>query len=115
MAGGMAIIACGGAAMGLVGGSGSALLLQMGARAARAELVKLQVQFKAVILETQADQKKAQQVITALAKREREVRTALNEERKLNDKNSDRIKEIERTLQAVDDALEWMREAKKAA
>lgn len=114
MAGGMWIVA-GAAALG--GGGilgGGTLLLQLGAAQVKIELLKLQVSYREVLLLTQAEVGKAQEVITNLENQRKEIDTKLGEERELNDKNSRRIEDLEAILLAVDDSLKWIKEQKAA-
>jgi hypothetical protein len=108
MAGGMWLVTGVGAAVGLAGGGGGAALLQLGAAQAKVELVKLQVNYKVVLLDTQMQTRKAQEVVKSLTRQRDEVKRLLDEERELNDKNSARVKDMEETLSALEDSLKWM-------
>jgi hypothetical protein len=108
MAGGMWLVTSAGAVAGLVGGSGSAALYEMGARQARIEITRLQVTFKMTILSGQVDTLKAQAVIESLNAQLDELQATLAEERELNDANSDRIKDLETKVKAIEDGLGWM-------
>jgi len=109
MAGGMWVLAGAGAAVGLAGGSGTTLMLQLGTRGTKAELIKLQVTYKEVLLRTQAEVAKAQQVTKDLAAQQIELRTQLGEERNLNDRNAQRLKNLEDTIEAVGHSLDWIK------
>jgi hypothetical protein len=109
MAGGMIVITGVGAVAGGVGGTGGALLFQMGAAAAENELIKLQVTYKAVLLNNQSQTKKAQEVVKGLAQRESEVRSLLTEERQLNESNARKVKELEDILESIEDSREWIK------
>jgi hypothetical protein len=109
MAGGMWVIAGAGAAVGLAGGGGTAAMVQLGIRGTKAELIKLQVTYKEVLLRTQAEVAKAQEVTKDLAKRQGELREQLAEERDLNDRNAQRLKNLEDTIEAVGHSLAWMK------
>ena len=112
MAGGMWVLAGAGAAIGLVGGgSGAAAMLQLGTKGTKAELIKLQVTYAEVLLRTQAELAKAQQVTRDLAERQEELRRQLADERELNDRNAQRLKDLEETIEAVGHSLEWMKKA----
>ncbi len=115
MAGGMIVVTGAGAVAGGVGATGGALLFQMGAAAAENELIKLQVTFKTVLLKNQAQSKKAQKVVEGLIEREREIRTLLAEERKLNDENARKIKELEEILESIEDTRGWIKKQTRAA
>ena len=108
MAGGMWLVAGTATTVGLVGGSGSALLFELGAAETRGELVKLQVTFRIAVLGSQADMLKAQQAIQALVEHESELARALQRERGLNDENSTRVEALAEKLDDVIKAREWM-------
>ena len=73
------------------------------------ELVKLQMSYKLTSLDDQVHLAKAQQVIKALSARQKEIKRELNRERQLNEKNSQRLKNIRETLNAVENALSWVK------
>ena len=108
MAGGMWLVAGTAAGIGMVGGSGSALLLEMGAAQTRDELVKLQVTFRIAVLGVQSQTAKAQEVITRLKQREDELTAVLEEERQLNDENARRVKELAAKVHDLVTTREWM-------
>ncbi len=114
-AGGMAIITGAGAIAGGASGIGGSLLYQMGAAGSRNELIKLQVTYKAVLLTSQLQTRKAQQVTKGLAERERELSRTIDEQLLLNDENSHKIKELREILEAVEKARAWMIDQKTAA
>lgn len=95
MAGGIWLVAGAGATLGLVGGGGSMALLQLGAATVKVELVKLQVNLKVVVLDTQMELAKAQSIIAKLAARRDEIAKMLEEERLLNEKNAASVKNME--------------------
>jgi hypothetical protein len=109
MAGGMWLVTGIGAAAGILGGGGSTLLWQLGAASAKVELVKLQVSYKEVTLGNQVKFAKSQKVIESLIRERDETKTRLAEEQDLNDRNSSRIKDLEATLEAIEDTLKWMK------
>lgn len=116
MAGGMWLVTAAGIAIGGTAFGGGALLLQIGAAASKVELVKLQISYREMILGGQTEARKAQEVVAALARQRDEIKTKLQEERALNDANSARLKDMEETLRAVEDAIGWMKaEEAKAA
>ena len=88
--------------LGFVGVSGAALMMELGAARSRAELIKLQVAYKEVLLHNQADTAKAQLVIQDLARQLDELREQIAVERTLNDRNAHRVKELEKTIEAVE-------------
>ena len=114
MAGGMAVVTGVGAAAGFAGISGAALMMELGAARSRAELIKLQVAYKEVLLHNQADAAKAQLVIKDLAAQLDELREQLEVERTLNDRNADRLKELEKTIESVERSLGWMKKQRAA-
>ena len=114
MAGGMAIVTGVGAAAGFAGISGAALMMELGATRSRAELIKLQVAYKEVLLHNQADTAKAQLVVKDLAGQLDELREQLEVERTLNDRNAHRLKELEKTVEAVERSLDWMKKQRAA-
>jgi hypothetical protein len=113
MAGGLWMVTGTGAALGLLSSGGATLLLQIGAAAARQELIKLQVTFKEVSLGQQVAQAKAQNVISELVKNRDELRRILAEESKLNEKNSARLKQMATTLADMERTIKWMQEQNK--
>lgn len=114
VAGGMAVVTGIGAAAGFSGVSGAAVMMELGATRSRAELIKLQVAYKEVLLHNQADAAKAQLVIKDLAAQLDELREQLEIERTLNDRNTNRLKNLEQTIDAVEHSLGWMRKQKAA-
>jgi len=115
MAGGMWLLTGAGAVVGLGAAGGGSVLLQIGAASARVELMKMQVSFKEILLGTQMQLKKAQQVIKNLEMQKKELEVNLEKECKLNEKNAQRVKELEDKVSAIEVALKWMSEQEKAA
>jgi len=109
MAGGIWLVTGAGATLGLVGGGGSMALLQLGAAEVKVELVKLQVNLKVVVLDTQMELAKAQSIIAQLAARRDEIEKVLEEERLLNEKNAASVKNMEATLRSLEDSIKWMK------
>jgi hypothetical protein len=89
--------------------------MSIGAEPARAELIKLQVTFKAVLLENQLNQKKAQEVIKGLVEQKGEVEKTLEHEREMNESNARRVEQLEDTVEALERAIKWSREERDAA
>lgn len=114
MAGGMALVTGIGAVSGFGGVSGAGVMMELGAARSKAELIKLQVAYKEVLLHNQADTAKAQLVIKDLAAQLDELREQLEIERTLNDRNANRLKGLEQTIDAVEHSLGWMRKQKAA-
>lgn len=108
MSGGLWMVTGTAAATGMVGSGGGALLYSLGGRQFRGEIVKLQATYKLVVLRSQADQAIAQAVVTDLHTDAELLRGQVVEERKLNDANSNRIKELETKIEAIEEALDWM-------
>ena len=109
MAGGFWIVTGTGALVGLVGGSSAALLVELGAAGATAELVKLQVSFAEVTL-LHESKSKAAEMIGRLATERDEVRARRSEALKRNDDDGPAVKELEEIEEAMSDAMEWMNE-----
>jgi hypothetical protein len=114
MAGGLWLVTGVGAAMGVAGAGGGTLLFNLGHAAALNELVKLQVTFHQVIIRGQFREAKAAAAIEILIGQQEELRKQLNYEKELNEKNSNRLKEIEKLIQAYEDSIRWMQERKAA-
>jgi hypothetical protein len=114
VAGGMAVVTGIGAAAGFGGVSGAMVMMEIGAARSRAELVKLQVTYKEVLLRNQADAAKAQLVVRDLARQHEELGAQLDEERTLNDANATRLKELKQTVEAVERSLAWMKKQRAA-
>ena len=66
-------------------------MLEIGAAAAKIELVKLQVNYKEVLLANQVHLAKAQEVIQSLTRQRDEIEQKLDQERELNEKNARRV------------------------
>jgi capsule polysaccharide export protein KpsE/RkpR len=90
------------------------VMMEIGAARSRAELVKLQVTYKEVLLRNQADAAKAQLVVRDLARQHEELGAQLDEERTLNDANATRLKELKQTVEAVERSLAWMKKQRAA-
>ena len=110
VAGGMAVVTGVSAGIGAVGATGASVLHSLGAQGAKEELVKLQTTYKAVLLHSQQDRAKAKAVVTKLAQQQSSLEKDLARERQLNDENAERLKDLERTIEHVENAVEWMRE-----
>jgi hypothetical protein len=108
MAGGMWLVAGVGVAAGLLAAGGGTALYELGSATARGELVKLQITFKLGLLDANRDMAKAQQVISNLIEQADVTRTILEEERRLNDDNSQRVEDLEATLKDIEEAIGWM-------
>lgn len=114
MAGGLWLVTGVGAAMGVAGAGGGTLLFNLGHAAALNELVKLQVTFHQVIIRGQFREAKAAAVIEILINQQKELKKQLDYEKELNEKNSNRLREIEKLIQAYEDSIRWMQERKAA-
>lgn len=115
MAGGLYLVTGAAVAIGGTTVGGSAFLIQLGAAGAKAELIKLQTSYREVLLHSQLHTKKATNAIRSLAVDRQEVQAKLEEERQLNEKNAARLKELEETVEALDNAITWMTKEKGAA
>ena len=115
MAGGTWLVTSISAAIGATVLGGSQLLLALSSDQLRLELVKLQMNYKLILLEGQTHIAKAQEVISGLEEKRQFVEHQLEHERLLNDKNSWRLKELETKLQAIIQAKDWMEEQRKSA
>lgn len=115
MAGGLWIVT--GVSAAVAGGlmTGGQLLYSMGADQARAELIKLQVSFKEVLLHSQVQIGKAKEAITVLEKDKRDIEKALNEEKLLNESNGARVKDLEQKLKAIQTSIQWMEKERATA
>ena len=109
MAGGLWIVTGVAAAMGTGLVTGGQLLYSMGADQARAELIKLQVSFKEVLLHSQMQIGKAKEAITVLERDKTDIEKALDEERLLNESNGARIEELKKKLKAIQISIQWMK------
>ena len=108
MAGGMWVVAGAGAAAGLAAGGGGTALYELGSATARGELVKLQVTFKVAVLDANRDVAKAQAIIERLARQLADASSRLEEERLLNEDNARRVRELEATVGAIEETIDWM-------
>ena len=111
MAGGMWLVAGALGAAGAMAGAGGVALYQLGAAAATRELIKLQVTFKLAILHVEADMVKAQLVLKRLHAELDLTKEVLDEALLVNDQNSKRIKDIQETVTALENAIDWMEDA----
>jgi hypothetical protein len=113
-AGGMWLVGGAGAAAGLLAAGGGTALYELGSATARGELIKLQITFKLGLLDANRDMAKAQQVITNLVAQADDTRVLLEEERRLNDDNAQRVKDLETTLTDIEEAIGWMENEQEA-
>jgi len=109
MAGGLWMVTGAGAAAGLLGGAAPVALTQFGAASVKVELMKLQVNYRENILRQHLELRKAQAVLQRLALQRDQMVAVLHEERRLNDKNAARLRDIEAKVAALEDAIQWMR------
>ena len=116
MAGGLWLVTSAGAAGGAIAGGGGMLLFQLGSAAAVVELTKAQVSFKHIVMADQVERRKAQEYIGNLTAQKAALEQKLAEEQVLNDKKAVRIHELEKTIKAVEESIEWMQsQANEAA
>jgi hypothetical protein len=113
-AGGMWLVSGAGAAAGLLAAGGGTALYELGSATARGELIKLQITFKLGLLDANRDMAKAQQVIANLVAQADATRSLLEEERRLNDDNAHRVKDLETTLTDIEEAIGWMEHEQEA-
>jgi hypothetical protein len=115
MAGGMWLVAGVGVAAGLLAAGGGTALYELGSATARGELVKLQITFKLGLLDANRDMARAQQAIANLVAQADATRAILEEERRLNDDNAQRVEDLESTLTDIEEAIGWMEREQEAA
>ena len=115
MAGGMWLVTGVGVTAGLLAAGGGTALYELGSATARGELVKLQITFKLGLLDANRDMAKAQRAITNLVAQADTTRRVLDEERKLNDDNAQRVKDLESTLTDIEETITWMQREQLAA
>jgi predicted nuclease with TOPRIM domain len=70
--------------------------------------MKLQVTYKEVLLHNQVQGMKAQEAVKSLAEDRDQLKEKLEEERKLNEENAERVTELEEKIEAFDNAIDWM-------
>lgn len=105
----MSLIVGAGGAIGGVGAAGATALWNAGYAAALGELVKLQVSYREVLLRTQLRGYQAAEVIDELVRQRNELKRRLDEERALNDEDSERVTGLKRIEKGYGDAITWMR------
>jgi|GEM_PF-1485785 len=108
MAGGMWLVTTTAAAIGGAVGVGSQVAYQLGAQQFQVEVIKLQVNLKTLVAENQLSLAAAQGKISNLREQRQELEKHLNDERELNDSNSQRLKDLEAKILAVTDAIGWL-------
>ena len=100
---------------GIIGGGisgGSPFLLQLGAAQAKIEILKLQVSFKTVVTNNQIHYNWVDKSIKNVLNMKKEVVEEFIKEKQFNDKNSERIKNIKATIDALNNCINWMRKYK---
>jgi hypothetical protein len=100
MAGGFWIVTGAGALLGAAGGSSAALLIELGAAGARAEIVKLQVSFAHVTLPHDS-KAEAASIVGKLATERDEVRKSREEALTRNDQDAPAIEELDAIIEAL--------------
>lgn len=105
MFGGVVMVAGAGA----VGAGGGMYLVELGHARAIGELIRLQVTFRHVISASQLREGKMIAIIDKLRMQEKELCKNLEAERAMNEKNANRIKEIERVIEAYNDSIAWFK------
>ncbi len=106
--GGMWFVGQSAAVAGGLSASMGSVLYDMGAANAQREIIKLQVTYKLILLDLQRNSAAALEVTTSLNERLQELESRLEEERGLNDPESDRITDLEATAEALEHAQSWM-------
>jgi hypothetical protein len=109
MAGGMWLVATAAAGLGGAMATGTQVAYTMGARQFQTEVIKLQVSLKIKIVENQISVAVAQEKIKQLHIQRTNLEEIVTKERKLNDSNSERLKDLETKLQAITDAMDWLK------
>lgn len=112
MAGGTWLVTGVGALAGLGISGGSPFLLELGAAQARIEILKLQVTYKTYFTTNQIHYNKVNKSIDKLVKMKEDILKEFIKEKKFNEKNSERIKDIKATIDALNNAIDWMRKHK---
>ena len=115
MTGGLWLVSGVGGALGLVGGAGGRAMYELGVNQLRIEVVKLQVSYKFMLLDQQIDTAKAHTVIVSMRQRIEELSEQIDVEKTINDKNSDRVNDLEEKLVTLMSGLEWMKDLELAA
>ena len=102
------LVAQAGAVAGAVGASTGSALFQLGAAQAQAELIKLQVAAKLVLVDLQRNDAAAHQIAEELKQRLVEVEQRIESELLLNDPGSRLIVDLRQSAQALEDARRWV-------
>ena len=108
MAGGMWLVTAAAAGTAGLFATTAQVAFSMGKQQFMTEVVKLQVSLKVRVAEQQMSVAVAQSKIGELQEQRKKLEEILEEERQLNDKNSQRLKDLEAKVQAVTDALKWL-------
>jgi molybdopterin converting factor small subunit len=109
MAGGMWLVTTAAAGAAGLFATTAQVAFSMGKQQFMTEVVKLQVSLKVRVAEQQLSVAVAQSKIAELQEQRKKLEKILEEERLLNDENSQRLKDLEAKVQAVTDALKWLR------
>jgi hypothetical protein len=110
MSGGLWMVTSAAAATGGSLSNAGLALHRMGAKQYRHELVKLQVSYDLLLSKNTEHTPVAQAVSAQLATQVTELTSQLDEERELNDANSQRVRELADKLRAVKAAINWTEE-----
>jgi len=102
------LIAQAGAVAGAIGSGGGSALYSLGAAEAQAELIKLQVSAKLVLVDLQRNDAAAHQIARELRSQLEEIEARLAEARLVNDPDSSHVQDLARKAQALDDAGRWV-------
>lgn len=105
MAGGLWIVTGLSATVAGVVSTGAQLFRSMGSDQARGELIKLQVSFKAVLLQRPEE---AVEAVKVLNKDGSDIEDFLKIEMGLNESDSTRVKDLKLKLKAIQNSIKWM-------
>lgn len=102
------LIAQTGAVAGAIGSGGGSALYGLGAAKTQAELIKLQVAAKLVLVDLQRNDAAAHQIAQELKQQLGLLEERITDARLLNDPGSALLRDLERKAQALDDAGRWV-------
>jgi len=108
MAAGTWIVAQAGAAAGAVGGPLGTSMYELGAARTQAELVKLQVAAKLILVDLQQSDQAAREVAERLGERLSEIEAVIEHQLDRNDPASSRIGELQAEAASFEDARSWI-------
>lgn len=109
MAGGMWLVTATAAGTAGLFATTAQVAFNMGKQQFMTEVVKLQVSLKVRVVEHQISVGVAQSKIAELHEQRKRLEAILVDEQKLNDKNSQRLKDLEAKVKAITDAVGWLK------